>query len=92
MQCPVDVYKRQPKNRPNSFLKSITVKSNAENAIVSLTIKGKVFSGAADPYADYTHSIGSLKTRSHYLNLGSIYTVSYTHLDVYKRQTRCNTG
>ena len=77
-----------PKNRPNSFLKSITVKSNAENAIVSLTIKGKVFSGAADPYADYTHSIGSLKTRSHYLNLGSIYNTA----TVEKTMDIVNTG
>lgn len=77
-----------PKNRPNSFLKSITVKSNAENAIVSLTIKGKVFSGAADPYADYTHSIGSLRTRSNYLNLGSIYNTAI----VEKSMDIVNTG
>ena len=39
--------------RRKSLPLKVTVKSNAENAIVSLTIKGKVFSGAADPYAEF---------------------------------------
>lgn len=79
-----------PKNRLNSFLKSITVKSNAENSIVSLAIKGKVFAGNSDPYADYTHSIGTLKTRSSYFNLGSIYNTAIAEksMDIVNTGTR----
>lgn len=61
-----------PRNRPNNFMKSITVNSNAENPIVSLTIQGTVTKKPVDPYAIYTYSMGNLKAISNNLNLGSI--------------------
>ena len=39
-----------PRNRPGSFTKSITVNSNAANSVVSLTIRGNVTRKPASPY------------------------------------------
>lgn len=61
-----------PKNRPGSFTKSITVSSNADKPTTSLTIRGNVVKKPADPYAAYSYSIGTLKATSSNLNLGTI--------------------
>lgn len=61
-----------PKNRPGSFIKSITVNSNADKPVNSLTIRGNVANKPADPYAAYSYSIGALKATSSNLNLGTV--------------------
>jgi len=61
-----------PLHRPGNFNKGITVTSNAENAIVSLTIRGNVSKKPVDPYAAYSYSVGKLKIASNTLNLGNI--------------------
>lgn len=61
-----------PRNRPGSFVKSITVNSNAEPSVLSLTIRGNVSSKPADPFAAYTFPIGTVKATTNNLNLGGI--------------------
>lgn len=61
-----------PRHRPGRFNKSITVNSNASNAISSLSIHGTVTSKPADPYAAYRYTVGNLKITANSLNLGSI--------------------
>lgn len=61
-----------PRNRPGSFTKSVTVNSNAENTVVSLTIRGNVTKKPVDPLAAYTFPIGAVKATAGNLNLGSI--------------------
>lgn len=61
-----------PRNRPGSFVKSVTVNSNAENSVISLTIRGNVSKKPADPYAAYTYPIGKVKAVASNINLGSI--------------------
>lgn len=61
-----------PRNRPGSFIKSITVNSNAENAVVSLTIRGKVTKKPVGPYDAYKYSWGTIKSKNNTLNLGNI--------------------
>lgn len=61
-----------PLRRPGAFIKSVTVNSNAENAVVSLTIRGMVERKPANPYEAYRHSIGSLKATASNLNFGTI--------------------
>lgn len=61
-----------PRNRPGSFTKSITVNSNAANSVVSLTIRGNVTRKPASPYDRYKHQVGSVKIFSNSINLGNI--------------------
>lgn len=61
-----------PRHRPGRFNKSITVNSNASNAVSSLSIHGNVTSKPADPYAAYHYTVGNLKITANNLNLGSI--------------------
>ena len=61
-----------PRHRPGRFNKSITVNSNASNAVSSLSIHGTVSSKPADPYAAYRYTVGNLKITANSLNLGSI--------------------
>ncbi len=61
-----------PRHRPGRFNKSITVNSNASNAVSSLSIHGMVSSKPADPYAAYRYTVGKLKITANSLNLGSI--------------------
>lgn len=61
-----------PLGRPGAFVKGVTVTSNAESSVVSLTIRGNVSQKPADPYAAYNYSIGKLKAASGTLNLGNI--------------------
>lgn len=61
-----------PRHRPGRFNKSVTVNSNASNAVSSLSIHGTVTSKPADPYAAYRYTVGKLKITANSLNLGSI--------------------
>lgn len=61
-----------PRNRPGSFVKSITVNSNAANSVMSLTIRGNVSRKPASPYDSYQFSAGSLKMTNNNVNLGAI--------------------
>lgn len=61
-----------PKNRPGPFVKSITVNTNGDPTVLSLTIRGDVTKKPVDPYAAYTYAIGDLKLTSNNLNLGNI--------------------
>lgn len=61
-----------PRNRPGSFVKSITVNSNASNNVVSLTVRGNVIHKPAGPYDDYKYSWGAIKLMQQSLNLGSV--------------------
>lgn len=61
-----------PLRRSGPFTKSITVNSNAENAVISLTIRGTIERKPRDPYANYVQSIGNLKLTASNLNFGTI--------------------
>lgn len=61
-----------PRNRPGSFVKSVTVNSNASNNVVSLTIRGNVTRKPAGPYDHYKYQVGSIKFINNSLNLGNI--------------------
>ena len=61
-----------PQNRPGAFTKTITITSNAEASVTTLTIKGTVKRKPADPYAAYRFSAGSLKLAVNSLNFGGI--------------------
>lgn len=61
-----------PLRRPGAFTKSVTVNSNAENSVVSLTIRGVVERRPADPYSSYTYNVGSLKVSASNINFGTI--------------------
>ncbi len=66
-----------PRQRPGAFIKSITVNSNAENPVVSLTIRGKVSLKPKGPYSNYPSAFGKVKATTNVLNLG---TVPYTQI------------
>lgn len=61
-----------PRARPGAFVKSISVHSNAENSVVTLTIRGKVQQKAKGPYDDYHTEVGLVKMISNTLNFGSV--------------------
>lgn len=61
-----------PKNRPGSFNKSVTVSSNAENATVVLRISGKVEPREKTLAEKYPRKIGNLRVKSNYLSFGKI--------------------
>lgn len=61
-----------PRNRPGSFIKSITVNSNAENAVLSLTIRGNVSRKPLGPYDAYKFAVGAVKMTANSINLGAI--------------------
>ena len=61
-----------PKNRPGSFNKSVTVSSNAENATVVLRISGKVEPREKTLAEQYPRKIGNLRVKSNYLSFGKI--------------------
>lgn len=71
-----------PMGRPGSFVKSVTVNSNAENGVLSLTIRGKVSPKQLDPYANYRHTIGSLKLTSNNIYLGAITNTAQPEKDM----------
>lgn len=61
-----------PIGRPGAFIKSVTVNSNGNPSVVSLTIRGNVSRKAATPYDSYKYAIGTLKLTSQNINLNSI--------------------
>ncbi|WP_321371612.1 DUF1573 domain-containing protein [uncultured Draconibacterium sp.] len=61
-----------PKNRPGSFNKSVTVSSNAENRTVVLRINGKVEPREKTLAEKYPRKIGSLRVKSNYLSFAKI--------------------
>lgn len=77
-----------PLRRPGAFTKSVTVNSNAENSVVSLTIRGVVERRPADPYAHYTYNVGGLKVSASNINFGTVNNTS----QVEKSLEMVNTG
>ncbi len=61
-----------PKNRPGSFNKSVTVSSNAENGTVVLRISGKVEPREKTLAEQYPRTIGDLRVKSNYLSFGKL--------------------
>ena len=61
-----------PKNRPGSFNKSVTVSSNAENSTVILRINGKVEPREKTLAEKYPRKIGDLRVKSNYLAFAKI--------------------
>ena len=61
-----------PKNRPGSFNKSVTVSSNAENSTVVLQISGKVEPREKTLAEQYPRQIGGLRAKSNYLSFGKL--------------------
>lgn len=61
-----------PKNRPGSFNKSVTVSSNAENPTVVLRITGQVEQREKTVAEEYPRSIGSLRAKSNYISFGKL--------------------
>ncbi len=61
-----------PKNRPGSFNKTVTVSSNAENGTVVLRISGKVEPREKTLAEEYPRQIGPLRVKTNYLSFGKI--------------------
>ena len=61
-----------PRNRPGSFVKSITVNSNSTKPTISLTIRGNVSRKAVSPYDGFKYDFGVVKTVNKSINLGNI--------------------
>ena len=61
-----------PKNRPGSFSKSITVSSNAENPSVVLHITGQVEQREKTLAEQYPRTIGSLRAKSNYISFAKL--------------------
>lgn len=61
-----------PKNRPGSFNKSVTVSSNAENSTVILRISGKVEPREKTLAEKYPRKLGNLRVKSNYLSFAKM--------------------
>ncbi len=61
-----------PKNRPGSFNKSVTVSSNAENATVVLRITGQVEQREKTLAEQYPRQIGKLRAKSNYISFAKL--------------------
>ncbi len=61
-----------PKNRPGSFNKSVTVTSNSEASTVVLHITGKVAPREKTLAEEYPRKVGSLRVKSNYLSFAKI--------------------
>jgi hypothetical protein len=64
-----------PKNRPGPFTKTITVTSNAEPPVTTLTIKGTVIPAKMEQLVKtfgYKYSIGDLKLQTVYASFGDV--------------------
>ncbi len=61
-----------PKNRPGSFNKTVTVKSNAINASVVLRIKGTVAQREKTLAEKYPRKIGDLRVKTNYLSFARL--------------------
>lgn len=61
-----------PKNRPGSFNKTVTISSNAENASVVLRIKGTVAQREKTLAEKYPRKIGALRVKSNHLSFARL--------------------
>jgi hypothetical protein len=61
-----------PKNRPGTFNKSVTVGSNAENASVILTISGEVQQKEKTLAEKYPREIGSLRAETNHISFAQL--------------------
>lgn len=61
-----------PLRRPGRFNKSITINSNAETPVTTVSIRGVVSAKPADPYAAYRYTFGALKATTNTLNVGNL--------------------
>ncbi len=61
-----------PKNRPGSFNKSITINSNAENPTVLLRITGQVEQREKTLAEEYPRTIGPLRAKSNYVSFAKL--------------------
>ena len=61
-----------PKNRPGSFNKTITVSSNAENATVVLRIKGTVAQREKTLAEKYPRKIGALRVKTNNISFAKL--------------------
>ena len=61
-----------PMNRPGTFNKTLTVSSNAEPSILTLSIKGTVIPRIRTIADDYPDKLGALRFQSRFFSLGKI--------------------
>jgi hypothetical protein len=61
-----------PKNRPGSFNKTVTVTSNAENANVVLKISGTVEQREKTLAEEYPRTIGELRVKTNYISFANL--------------------
>ena len=61
-----------PKNRPGSFNKTVTVSSNAENSTVVLNIKGTVAPREKTLAEEYPREIGGLRVKSNHISFAKL--------------------
>ncbi|MFV0267690.1 MAG: DUF1573 domain-containing protein [Draconibacterium sp.] len=61
-----------PKNRPGSFNKTVTVSSNAENAAVVLKISGTVAQREKTLAEEYPRTIGELRVKTNYVSFAKL--------------------
>jgi len=61
-----------PKNRPGSFNKSITINSNADNPTVVLRITGQVEQREKTLAEEYPRTIGPLRAKSNYISFAKL--------------------
>lgn len=71
-----------PRQRPGAFIKSITVNSNAENPVVSLTIRGKVTTKRNDSGGGYPHEFGKVRASADFLDLGVVRNTETVHGEI----------
>lgn len=65
-----------PKNRPGSFNKTVTVSSNAENSSVVLRIKGTVAQREKTLAELYPRQLGALRVKTNYISFGKLLQTS----------------
>ena len=63
-----------PRNRPGTFRKTLTVTSNAEKSVTYLYIKGKVIPRVRTPEERMPYAMGGLRLKSRVLNFSKIST------------------
>jgi len=61
-----------PKNRPGSFNKSVTISSNAENSSVILRIKGTVAQREKTLAEQYPRKIGALRVKTNHVSFAKL--------------------
>ncbi len=63
-----------PRNRPGTFYKTVTVYSNAKNSPVKLEIKGQVLPKGNPVEVQYSYDLGNgLRANKRFVNFGNIY-------------------